>query len=123
MADTVLVTAFKGNHMYISPSEQGFRMDNFKISEIITTQLTENIHNNSAISYLQNNTYSIRNINSCSNPEIQVFDLLGKTIKCITSYNCDDKSAFIDLSNTQPGMYIINVKQESINYTYKVLSF
>lgn len=116
--------AFKGGHMYINPSEQGFRMDNFKISALIATDVASLENKNYSLRYLDNNRYEIVNEFNCDQTQVQVFDIQGKIVSNEKAISCSDKAKVsIDLSHVKPGMYLIHLTQNNQTKTYKVIAF
>jgi hypothetical protein len=115
-----------GFHVISDADKYALQIDDVKIEDLGSTVSNKEIENGSPISVYPNPTNGIFvvkiDLEKTENYlEISLFDVLGKLVETKQVTNISRDQIYFDLSDQEPGMYVLSLKGENIHHSQKVL--
>ncbi len=115
-----------GFHAISDADKYALQIDDIKIEDLGSTVSNKEIEKGFSVAIYPNPTTGIFVVEidlekKESYLEMSLFDMLGKLIETKKVADISNGQFYFDLSDKEPGMYILNLKGENINYSQKVL--
>ena len=115
-----------GFHAISDADKYALQIDDIKIEDLGSTISNDEITTqNSILAYPNPSTgFFAVTVNLKQSEKIldlEVYDLLGKLLESKRLYDVRHEQIFFDLSQYDPGMYILNAKSENVQFSQKIL--